>query len=143
MPLTDIRKSCEEIIDALAPICIRLDSRGSLVRVQHIAFAGLACISMGRMNSFWEHISCATRVAQQIGLHLDISSWPSDMNEIEKEMRRRTFCNLYIWDRYVGLMLFFGSSVQGICVTKGVVTQHSDLLGQLFVKTSTPHPVPT
>ncbi|ROW10882.1 hypothetical protein VPNG_05314 [Cytospora leucostoma] len=98
VPLADIRKSCEEVISTLGPICMRLDSRGSLVRVQHIAFAGLACISVGRMNAFWEHISCATRVAQQIVLHMDTSSWPNEMNEIEKEMRRRTFCNLYIWD---------------------------------------------
>jgi hypothetical protein len=23
-----------------------------------------------------------------------------EMHELEKEMRRRVFCNLYIWDRY-------------------------------------------
>ncbi|KAK3178714.1 hypothetical protein OEA41_000851 [Lepraria neglecta] len=96
--LADIRKSCEEVINALAPICARLDPRGSLIRVQHIAFAGLGSICLGRTNAFWEALSCAIRVAQQIGLHLDTIIWASSVDELEKEMRRRTFCNLYIWD---------------------------------------------
>ncbi|KAK3933640.1 hypothetical protein QBC46DRAFT_401584 [Diplogelasinospora grovesii] len=96
--LADIRKSCEEIINVLTPICARLDPRGSLIRVQNIAFAGLASISVGRMNAFWEAVSCASRVAQQIGLHLDTVVSAHSVDEIEKEMRRRTFCNLYIWD---------------------------------------------
>ncbi|RDW72890.1 hypothetical protein BP6252_06797 [Coleophoma cylindrospora] len=96
--LADIRSSCEEVINALAPICARLDPRGSLIRVQHIIFAGLGSVCRGRMNSFWETLSCATRVAQKIGLHLDTNNWASGMDALEKEMRRRTFCNLYIWD---------------------------------------------
>ena len=98
--LSDIRKSCEEVISALGPICARLDPRGSLIRVQHLALAGLSAICRGQMNSFWESLSCATRVAQQIGLHRDTIVWPSSVDELEKEMSRRTFCNLYIWDRY-------------------------------------------
>lgn len=98
--LVEIRKSCEEFIKALSPICRQLDPRGSLVRVQHIAFAGLSSIGVGPMDAFWEHVSCASRVAQQIGLHLDSRLWPESMDEIEKEMRRRMFCNLYVWDRY-------------------------------------------
>lgn len=98
--LVNIRRSCEEVIKALLPICRQLDPRGSLVRVQYIAFAGLASISVGPMDAFWEHVSCASRVAQQIGLHLDSVLWPESMDGIEKEMRRRMFCNLYVWDRY-------------------------------------------
>lgn len=100
MSLVKIRKSCEEVIDILLPICRQLDPRGSLVRVQHIAFAGLASIGNEPMDAFWEHVGSASRVAQQIGLHLDSSLWPESMDEIEKEMRRRVFCNLYVWDRY-------------------------------------------
>ncbi|KKY30092.1 putative trascription factor [Diaporthe ampelina] len=96
--LVNIRRSCEELIKALLPVCRQLDPRGSLVRVQYIAFAGLASISVGPMDAFWEHVSCASRVAQQIGLHLDSSLWPESMDGIEKEMRRRMFCNLYVWD---------------------------------------------
>ncbi|AEO71469.1 uncharacterized protein THITE_21761, partial [Thermothielavioides terrestris NRRL 8126] len=98
MPLADIRRLCDDTSDALMPICRQLDLQGSLVRVQSIALAGLACLSAGRMHLFWEHLSCATRVAQQIGLHPGPGVGAGGMNEIEKEMRRRTFCNLYLWD---------------------------------------------
>ena len=98
--LDEIRKSCDGVSDALAPICARLDRRGSLFRVQHLAFAGLRSLCQGRADMYWEALSNAIRVAQRIGLHVDITSSRS-MDELEKEMRRRTFCILYIWDRYV------------------------------------------
>lgn len=99
--LADIRKSCEEAINVLAPICTRLDPRGSLIRVLHTACAGLDSMCVGRMNAFWERLSYATRVAQQIGLHSNTMRWSSSADELDKEMGRRTFCNLYVWDRYV------------------------------------------
>lgn len=103
--LVDIRKSCEEVINALAPICVRLDPPGSLIRVLHILFAGLGSLCIGRMNAFWEALSCGTRVAQQIGLHRDTIKWSSSADELEKEMTRRAICNLYIWDRYLLYLL--------------------------------------
>ncbi|KAL9025373.1 MAG: hypothetical protein Q9180_007683, partial [Flavoplaca navasiana] len=113
--LADIRKSCEVAINALAPICIRLDPRGSLIRVQHTAFAGLDYMCMGRMNAFWERLSYATRVAHQIGVHSDTMTWSSSADELDKEMRRRTFCNLYIWDSRISTSeptpLIFSQSV--------------------------------
>ncbi|KAH6848031.1 hypothetical protein B0I37DRAFT_391681 [Chaetomium sp. MPI-CAGE-AT-0009] len=101
VPLTEIRKSCEDVIRVLGPICSRLYPRGSLVRVQQIAYGGLAAGSIGHMNSFWEMISCASRVAQHIGLHLDAVISASSADEMDKEMTRRTYCNLYIWDSYL------------------------------------------
>ena len=69
--------------------------------MQHIIFAGLGSMCLGRMNALWEALSCASRVAQQISLHLDNTTWLYSLDELEKEMRRRTFCNLYVWDRFV------------------------------------------
>ena len=99
MALADIRKSCDGVADALAPICTRLDARGSLLRVQHLAFVGLRTLCQGRTNAFWEELNSAIRVAQRISI--DAISWTNGIDELEKEMRRRTFCNLYVWDRYV------------------------------------------
>ncbi|KAK4173763.1 hypothetical protein QBC36DRAFT_335109 [Triangularia setosa] len=100
VPLADIRKSCDGVADALTHICSQLDTRGSLIRVQHVAFVGLRSLCQGRTNAHWEALSCAVRVAQRIGLHVDITSsfYSPNMDELEKEMRRRTFCNLYVWD---------------------------------------------
>ena len=100
MILADIRTACDDAANDLAVICARIDSRGSLLRVQHIAFAGLSSMCEGRTNAFWEALSCAIRVAQRVGIRSDAVTWVHGMDELEKEMRRRTFCNLYIWDRY-------------------------------------------
>ncbi|KAL8943099.1 MAG: hypothetical protein Q9216_001299 [Gyalolechia sp. 2 TL-2023] len=100
--LRDIRKSCEDNISVLGPIFARLDPRGSFIRVQHLAFAGLASTCLGQINASWEALSSATRAAQQISLHLGAIVWPSGVDELEKEMSRRTFCFLYMWDRKRG-----------------------------------------
>ncbi|KAE8392852.1 hypothetical protein BDV23DRAFT_181267 [Aspergillus alliaceus] len=98
MPLAEIRSACDAIADRLAAICARLDSRGSLIRVQHIAFGGLKSACEGQFSAFWEALSCAIRVAQRVGIHQEPPAAAHVMDEIEKEMRRRSFCNLYIWD---------------------------------------------
>ena len=112
MVLADIRNACDDIANNVAAICARLDTRGSLLRVQHLAFAGLGSMCEGRTNAFWEALSCAIRVAQRVGLRSDAATWVHGMDELEKEMRRRTFCNLYIWDRYEDWHRESGSSTE-------------------------------
>jgi Fungal specific transcription factor domain len=96
--LADIRNTCDETADSLANITKALDSRGSLIRVQHLAFFGLKCQMEGRRSDFWESICRAIQVAQTVGLHSEAARARPGMNEIDKEMERRTFCNLFIWD---------------------------------------------
>ncbi|CRG92720.1 Pyrimidine pathway regulatory protein 1 [Talaromyces islandicus] len=96
--LADIRNTCDETADSLAAIGRALDSRGSLIRVQHLAFYGLRCQMEGRRNDFWESLSRAVQVAQTVGLHSEAARSRPGMDEIDKEMERRTFCNLFIWD---------------------------------------------
>lgn len=100
VPLADIRAVCNDIAEKLANICIRSNARGSLLRVQHLAFRGLELQCEGRTNAFWEVLSSAVLVAQRVGLHRKhVASMPK-LHELEKEMRCRVYCNLYIWDRY-------------------------------------------
>ncbi|KAL7623510.1 hypothetical protein AAE478_007193 [Parahypoxylon ruwenzoriense] len=91
---------CDEIGNNLAAICRKFDARGSLLRVQHLAFTGLRSQCEGKTNGFWETLNCAIRVAQWVGIDRDskTSTTQGGMHELENEMRRRTFCNLYIWD---------------------------------------------
>ncbi|KAJ5152588.1 uncharacterized protein N7482_009066, partial [Penicillium canariense] len=100
MSLADIRHSCDEAADSLAEICPRLNSKGSLLRVQHLAFVGLKAKCEGRMKDFRDALRSAIQVAQRIGADKDVSLVVPDMSELEKETRRRIFCNLYIWDSY-------------------------------------------
>lgn len=100
MNLTDIRQVCDDVADNLSMKCTQLNPKGSLLRVQHLAFAGLKSRCEGRVNNFRNTLNSAIRVASGIGIDQDATEISPDMGELEKEMRRRVFCNLYIWDRY-------------------------------------------
>jgi hypothetical protein len=100
MSLLEIRDTCGEIGDSLAGACLVLDWKGSLTRVQHSLFAALKFSCNGRTDKFWEGITYATQAAQKVGLHTEASNLgDGGFTELEKEMRRRTYCNLYILDR--------------------------------------------
>lgn len=100
MYLSDISTLCDDIAEQLADTCAQLDARGSLLRVQHLAFLGLRLQYQGKNIAFWDALSKAVVVAQRVGLHQNHTVLMPEMHELEKEMRRRVFCNLYIWDRY-------------------------------------------
>ena len=100
MLLADIHNACDDIATNLSVTCARLDARGSLLRVQHLAYDALISSCEGRISASWETLSCTIRVAQRVGIHSGTVTWMHGIDEIEREMRRRTFCNLYIWDRY-------------------------------------------
>lgn len=96
--LSDICNTCDEIAESLAAISSAFDGRGSLIRVQHLAFFGLRCQMEGRKDALWDALSHAIRVAQSVGIHSEVAKVRPGVDELEKEMGRRTFCNLFIWD---------------------------------------------
>ncbi|KAL5044236.1 hypothetical protein BDW71DRAFT_186282 [Aspergillus fruticulosus] len=104
--LLDIRNTCNVVGDSLSEACLILDWKGSLVRVQHILFAALSSSCEGRTDKFWEGISSACRAAQKAGVHTATTDPGSDgVQEFEKEMQRRTFCNLYLLDSHLSRQL--------------------------------------
>lgn len=104
--LSDVRNICDEIVDNLAAISTATDSRASLIRVQHLAFLSLQHQVEGSTSAFWEGLNRTIRAAQNLGIHRDAprSPWESS-NETIREMERRTFCNLYIWDSLLSRQL--------------------------------------
>lgn len=100
MDLTDIRQACDDVANDLAIRCTHLNPKGSLLRVQHLTFAGLKSRCEGCVSDFRDNLKSAIEVAQNIGIDKDTTKVSPDMGELEKEMRRRVFCNLYIWDKY-------------------------------------------
>jgi hypothetical protein len=100
MLLADIRSLCDDIAERLTVVCVRLDARATLHRVQHLSFLALRYQCEGRTNAFWEALSSAIRAAQRVGIDRNFPPPMIRMHELETEMRRRVFCNLYIWDRY-------------------------------------------
>lgn len=63
----------------------------------------------GRLSEAWKLVGSGIRSAQAAGLHRDPGSqvW-QEMSEGEKDLRRRAWWGLYIWDRYVIIRLSAG-----------------------------------
>lgn len=101
LSLPEIRNVCSSVGDSLAKCCATLDPRGSLTRVQHLSFTAMKSWSEGRADPFWEGLLGAIRVAQKVGIHKDIGCLERDTKETEGKIARRTFCNLYVLDRFV------------------------------------------
>ena len=97
--LSKIREHCHKLAIDLSNLCDCASSR-SLTSVQHLYFAACYSKNEGRMKEAWFMLGHAIRLAQDLGLHLEPpnSSHPQ-LDDLEKDMRRRTFWNLYIWDR--------------------------------------------
>lgn len=100
MPLTRIRETSAKVAAALGSIAADIDSRGSLFRVQHMCFLGLTAGCEGHIRKAWATLCSAICLAQGLGFHQDARGDPQSMllDELEHEMRRRVFCNLYVWD---------------------------------------------
>ncbi|KXX82891.1 hypothetical protein MMYC01_200637 [Madurella mycetomatis] len=105
MLLSDIRSLCEETADNLEAISTASDGRGSLIRVQHLMMLGLQCQIEGKAKAFWEVLSRAIRVAQDVGIDCEATSSRRATDKVDREMERRTFCNLYIWDSLLSRQL--------------------------------------
>ncbi|KAL6854832.1 hypothetical protein ACO1O0_005959 [Amphichorda felina] len=103
--LADIRSSCDETADNLEAISTAADSRGSLIRVQQLAFCGLKHQVEGRIDAFSEVLGRVIRVAQSVGIHSDVARSRKGMDKTDQEMERRTYCNLYIWDSLLSRQL--------------------------------------
>lgn len=97
--LSKIREHCHKLAIGLSNISESARSR-SLTSVQHLYFAACYSKNEGRMKEAWFMLGNAIRLAQDLGLHLEPSkSSRQQLDDLEKDMRRRTFWNLYIWDR--------------------------------------------
>ncbi|OJZ85801.1 hypothetical protein ASPFODRAFT_135656 [Aspergillus luchuensis CBS 106.47] len=105
-PLSEVRNTCSDIGDELARACLALDWKGSLVRVQHVLFASLKFSCEGRTDKFWEGIASACSAAQKAGIHTVAPVPGEDSSQVlEKEMRRRTLCGLYVLDSHLARQL--------------------------------------
>ncbi|KAM4065242.1 fungal specific transcription factor [Hirsutella rhossiliensis] len=103
--LADVRSSSDETADKLEAISMAADGRGSLIRVQQLAFVGLKCQIEGKIDTFWEVLGRAIRVAQSVGIHSEAARSRKGMDKTDQEMERRTFCNLFIWDSLLSRQL--------------------------------------
>ncbi|ETS81668.1 hypothetical protein PFICI_06670 [Pestalotiopsis fici W106-1] len=94
-----VRDTCIQVGDRLAILAASISPRGSLLRVQRMCFTGLSMSCEGKMTESWALLDRAVRMTHELGYHqVSQTSTEPGMDEIEWEMRRRVYCNLYIWD---------------------------------------------
>lgn len=103
--LSQIRDACCAVADSLAATLVRIEPKGSLLRVQHVCFNGLNFLCNGRPKEAWASFGNAIQIAEglehQIGVTVSrIPLSPHCGKDAEgEEMQRRALCNLYVWDR--------------------------------------------
>ncbi|KAH6651151.1 hypothetical protein F5144DRAFT_558594, partial [Chaetomium tenue] len=77
--------------------------KGGLVHVQQLFLTAFWYKSAEKWDESWNALSRAIPAAIEIGLHQDSSS--EGMSEYDREMRRRMWVILYLWDFALGSML--------------------------------------
>jgi len=77
--------------------------KGGLIQVQQLFLTAFWLKSAERWTEAWHALSAAIRAANEIGLHQD--SLSEGMSEFDREMRRRMWGILYMWDFALGSML--------------------------------------
>ncbi|KAK4194566.1 hypothetical protein QBC40DRAFT_290557 [Triangularia verruculosa] len=103
--LGDIKEMCDDAADSLESLSYKADVRGSLIRVQSMAYCALHCQIEGKTRQFWEALGRAIQAAQDTGIHCDGVSDRRGTDKLEREMGRRTYCNLFIWDSLLSRQL--------------------------------------
>ncbi|ORY72187.1 uncharacterized protein BCR38DRAFT_494240 [Pseudomassariella vexata] len=103
--LSHIDNMCAEMAVCLSRITFRLDERGSWIRVQHVVFHALKCQMVGDMAMCLAALGSAVNTAQNDGMHRDEIPPIPHMDYLQKEMRHRTYCYLYVWDSHLARLL--------------------------------------
>lgn len=107
VPIRIIREYCHNQASDLARRYDALGGMRSFMSVLYFSYKAQYEMNEGCIRDAWYHLGSAIRVAQDLGMYseslLSGDSMPGTppLNDLDIEMRRRVFWNLYIWDRYV------------------------------------------
>jgi hypothetical protein len=106
VPVDRIRGHCHELASRLQRLCEQLSGPKSLIWVQQLFYAACYEQNEGGIKRAWYMLGNAIRVVEDLGLHVeDTSIRKRGMNDLEYDMGRRAFWNLYIRDRFLALVL--------------------------------------
>jgi hypothetical protein len=95
-----VREQCHRLAIGLSRVCESAGGMRSFASVQGLCLAAAYLKNEGRIKEAWDLMGDLITTAYNLGIHLETTtSRPSNLNELEKEMGRRVFWNLYIWDR--------------------------------------------
>lgn len=74
---------------------------------------------------FWEGIASASRAAQKAGVHTAAAELGGG-HEFDKEMQRRTFCNIYLLDRYVTCVSLYWNITDPVYIMRSHLSRQLD-----------------
>ncbi|KAF2233368.1 hypothetical protein EV356DRAFT_207909 [Viridothelium virens] len=106
IPVDIIRTHCNRLATRLYRVCGELEGPQSLSCVHQLFYHACYVKNEGSIRDAWYALGTAVRVFQDlsVGLEEPLTS-QTPINDLEKDMRRRAFWNLYIWDRFLSLVL--------------------------------------
>lgn len=100
---------------------------GNLALVQALLLLSNYTQKRNRPNTGWNYLGLAVRTAVSLGLHKEFSQW--DITPLQREMRRRVWWGLFIFDS--GASITFGRPVllpdSGIMDASQVLNIHEEV----------------
>ena len=105
--LSTIREQCHATAISLTQIPMIKEGLPSITRIHEHFFHACYLKNQGSMKESWNLLGKAIHEAQELGLHLE-SRKPDgrSVSEYDIEMGKRTYWNLWLWDKYVIFFLF-------------------------------------
>ncbi|KAL8804035.1 MAG: hypothetical protein Q9182_002826 [Xanthomendoza sp. 2 TL-2023] len=104
--LSTIRQECDANANALASTQFVKLSSISIARIHQLFFRACYLKNEGNVKGSWDVLSEATREAQELGLHLDLRKGQGKfISEYDVEMGKRTYWNLWLWDKFMSIIL--------------------------------------
>lgn len=107
LSLSAIREQC----DIAATMLIRSPSfkgPSSILRIHQYFFAACYLKNEGKMKESWDLLSEAIREAHDLGLHVEQPKSSEHLvSEYDIEMGKRTYWNLWLWDKFVAPLSTF------------------------------------
>ncbi|KAL8649063.1 MAG: hypothetical protein Q9226_005737 [Calogaya cf. arnoldii] len=104
--LSTIRQDCDAAANALASTQFVKSSSRSIIRIHQLFFRACYLKNEGDMKGSWDVLSEAIREAQELGLHLDLRKGQGKFtSEYDVEMGKRTYWNLWLWDKFMSIIL--------------------------------------
>ncbi|CAG8971811.1 hypothetical protein HYALB_00001921 [Hymenoscyphus albidus] len=104
--LSTLSEKCHGIATKLTNLHKSSGAQPTRIDVLQYFFATCFTKNEGRVKDAWDHLGEAIHIAMNLGMHEETrdSSDPL-VGGFEIDMRRRTFWNLYIWDRFMAVIL--------------------------------------
>lgn len=99
-PLSNIRTKCYNTATTLTSLLKSVGAPPSHQQVLQLFYAACYAKNEAHVKDAWDLLGEAIQISVDLGMHEEQVA-RKDLPEFELDMRRRTFWNLYIWDRQV------------------------------------------